>query len=103
MALGALELIAVVVAAGLAGLSHLIVALVMRASGKRCPRRVLLAYGFPVCFAVGGLLTPPDPLSLLFVAVPCLILYAVVATLWIVVGVRQLKPMREQPAAGDAS
>lgn len=103
MALGALELIGVVAAAALAGLSHLIVALVMRARGQRCPRRVLLVYGIPVCFAVGGLATAPDLLSQLFVTVPCLILYAVLATLWIVVGARRQKPMGEQPAASDAS
>ncbi|MBE0534384.1 MAG: hypothetical protein IH624_01855 [Phycisphaerae bacterium] len=47
-------------------------------------------YGIPAIFLAGALMTPPDLLSMLIVAMPVSLLYLVVIAVWILRRQRQL-------------
>lgn len=63
--------------------THVIIAVSWRKKGNRGDYRGFLVYGVPVCFAIALILTPPDPLSMLLVAIPCSLVYGFFAVMWI--------------------
>lgn len=83
MPVGLIELVLFVFVFILALIAHVIIAMLVLEKGHRGGSRGFLLYGFPVCFAIGLILTPPDPLSMLLVAIPCSLVYGFIAVMWI--------------------
>jgi hypothetical protein len=83
MSVGTIELVLFVFVFILALGAHVIIAMPGREKEHKGVYRGFLVYGVPVCFAIGLLLTPPDPLSMLLVAIPCSLLYGFFALMWI--------------------
>ncbi len=86
---GIFELVAVALVAVFAGLAHLTAALLSNAAGKRQSRWFLVVYGIVACFAIAAIITPPDLLSTIVVAVPFSVLYAVVVCVLVLLNRRQ--------------
>ena len=80
--LGGVEIVVLGLVVGAAGLAHLVAALSMVSSKRKCPRWLFAVYGIPVCFAIASIITPPDVLSSLAVGVPLALLYAAVVCAW---------------------
>ncbi|NIP32749.1 MAG: hypothetical protein GWN67_12140 [Phycisphaerae bacterium] len=83
MSVGTIELVLFVFVFILALGAHVIIARLVLEKGRRGDYRVFLVYGVPVCFAMGRILTPPDLLSMLLVAIPCSMVYGLFAVMWI--------------------
>lgn len=82
MSIGPLELALFGATVILALAAHLIIARLSRGTGQQARYRVFLIYGIPVFFAAAAILTPPDIISMLWVAVLCSLVYGVVAATW---------------------
>lgn len=83
MSVGPIELILFVAIVILALAAHVIIVVLGREKEHGAGHRGLLVYGVPVCFATAAILTPPDLLSMLLVAVPCSLVYGAVVVTWI--------------------
>ncbi len=83
MSVGTIELVLFVFVFILALGVHVIITLLGREKGHREGYRGFLVYGIPVCFAMGLILTPPDPLSMLLIAVPGSLVYGFFVVMWI--------------------
>lgn len=83
MSVGPIELAMFVFVFVLALGAHVIIAMSGRKKENRGDYRGFLVYGVPACFAMGLILTPPDLLSMLLVAIPCSLIYGFVALIWI--------------------
>ena len=83
MSVGSIELIMFVAVVVFALGAHVIIALLGREKEYGGGRRKFLVYGVPVCFAIAAILTPPDLLSMLLVAVPCSLVYGAITVVWI--------------------
>ena len=79
MALGLIEIILITMAWFFIATCHLVVFILMRLSNRKLPWKFLLIYGIPICATLGCVLTPPDIISSLTIAVPCIILFAVIS------------------------
>jgi Sec-independent protein secretion pathway component TatC len=66
----------------LAVVVHIVIMLAGRHGPDTARHRAWLVYGIPVCWAAAAILTPPDPLTMLAVAVPCSLLYGVPVLIW---------------------
>ena len=87
MSVGFIEVLMVCAAVVFSLLAHLLVAVVWRS--RRWQRRILLAYGLPLCFVIGALTTPPDPLSTIMVAGACVLIYGIAAATVLLLAGRQ--------------
>ncbi|MHC4692650.1 MAG: hypothetical protein ACYS67_07905 [Planctomycetota bacterium] len=83
MSVGTIELVLFVFVFILALVAHVIIAMPGRGKEHIRDHRGFLVYGVPVCFAMGLILTPPDPLSMLLVAIPCSLVFGFFAVIWI--------------------
>jgi len=83
MSVGPIELVLFVFVFSLALGAHVIISMLVREKEHKGVYRGFLVYGVPVCFAIALILTPPDPLSMLLVAIPCSLVYGFVAVIWI--------------------
>lgn len=83
MSVGPIELVLFVFVFILALSVHVIIAMLVLEKGQRGDYRGFLVYGVPVCFAMGLILTPPDPLSMLLIAVPGSLVYGFFVFMWI--------------------
>jgi hypothetical protein len=83
MLVGPIELVLFVAVAIFALGAHVIIALLGREKERGGGRRGFFVYGVPVCFAMAAILTPPDLLSMLLVAVPCSLVYGAITVVWI--------------------
>jgi hypothetical protein len=83
MSVGPIELVVFVALVILALGAHIIIALLARDKEKVRVRRGFFVYGIPVCFAIAAILSPPDSLSMLVVALPCSLVYGAVTFIWI--------------------
>lgn len=83
MSVGPIELVVFVAVVILALGAHVIIALLAREKERGRGRRGFFVYGIPVCFAIAAILTPPDLLSMLVVAIPCSLVYGAVTVIWI--------------------
>jgi hypothetical protein len=83
MSVGALELALFVGIVILAIAAHVIFFLVGREKRYKGRYQGALVYGVPVCFGAAGILTPPDVLSMLLVAVPCSLVYGAAVVIWL--------------------
>ena len=83
MSVGAVELVLFVGIAILAIAAHVIVFLLGGEKGHKGRHQGALVYGVAVCFAAAAILTPPDVLSMLLVAVPCSLIYGVGVVVWL--------------------
>lgn len=92
MSAGTIELVLFVFVFILALVAHVIIAMLVLEKGRRGIYRGFLVYGVPVCFAMGLILTPPDPLSMLLVAIPCSLVYGFFAVIWILRRTRACPP-----------
>lgn len=92
MSVGTIELVLFVFVFILTLVAHVIIAMSGRKKENRVEYRGFLVYGVPVCFAMGLILTPPDPLSMLLVAVPCSLVYGIFAVIWILRRTRTYLP-----------
>lgn len=82
MSIGPLELALFGATLILALAVHLIIARLGRDRGQRLRYRAFLIYGVPLCFAAAAILTPPDIISMLLIALPCSLVYGIVAAIW---------------------
>jgi Sec-independent protein secretion pathway component TatC len=83
MLVGTIELVLFLFVFILALVAHMIIAMLVLEKSRRWDYRGFLVYGVPVCFAMGLILTPPDPLSMLLIAVPCSLVCGFFAVVWI--------------------
>lgn len=79
MSIGPFEIAFIAISWSLVALLHLAAHLVTRKANQRLPRILLLLYGIPACHTIACLLTPPDLISSLTVAVPCIALYILIS------------------------
>lgn len=86
---GIFEIVAIPVVAVFAGLLHLTAALLSNATGRKQSRWFFAVYGIVACFAIAAIITPPDLLSTIVVAIPFSALYAVVVYVRILLNRRQ--------------
>jgi len=94
VAIGSLEILfCVFVAAVAAGLYWLLVVLLGRSGSNAVRRDGLVLFGLPVLCVVAAALTPPDMVSLMFLAIPLCGLYSLVVGIWLLI--RYRKPRRE--------
>lgn len=84
-----LEIVAISVVAVSAGLMHLTAFLLSNATGRWQSRWFFAVYGFVACFAIAAIITPPDLISTIVVALTCSDLYAVVVCVLILLNKRQ--------------
>ena len=78
MSLGPIEIAIMASTWGFIAIGHFAAFLIMQKDRQKLPKQLFLMYGIPVCFTIGSVLTPPDPLSSIVIAVPCLILFAAI-------------------------
>ena len=97
MSVGPVELVQFVVMVILALAAHVVILLLAPEKGHKEKYRGFLVYGVPLCFAAAAILTPPDLLSMLLVAVPCSLVYGAIAAVWI------LRRTHARPQGSDAS
>jgi hypothetical protein len=83
MSVGAVELVLFGAIAVLAVAAHVIVTVLGREKGHKGRYQGALVYGVAVCFGAAAILTPPDVLSMLLVAVPCSLIYGVAVAVWL--------------------
>ena len=94
MAVGSFEILfCVLVAALVAGLYWLLIVLLGRGGSTAVRRDGLVLFGLPVLCAVAAALTPPDMVSLMFLAIPLCALYGLAVGIWLII--RYRKPRRE--------
>jgi len=84
--MGSLELIVVAIQTLFFVIIHALLRILTR--NRSIP--IAAFYGFPAIFLLGALLTPPDVLSLLVVAIPASLLYLAVISVWILRRQKQL-------------
>lgn len=92
MSIGPIELVLLLAVVILALVAHVIIAMPGREKEHRRGYRGFLVYGVPVCFAIGLILTPPDLLSMLLVAIPCSLVYGIFAVILILRSTRACLP-----------
>ena len=92
MSVGPIELALFFAVVILALIAHVIIAMSGRKKEHRGGYRGFLVYGVPVCFAMGLILTPPDLLSMLLVAVPFSLVYGFLAVILILRRTRACLP-----------
>ena len=78
MALGIIEIILITSIWTFTAICHLIAFLVMKTNNQKLPKKIFIIYGIPASFKIGSVLSPPDLLSSIIIAVLCLILYAAI-------------------------
>ena len=84
MSIGGLEIVVtLIVGAGALG-GHLVGLLVLSKS-NRWRRRIAVIWGWPLCFAVAAVMTPPDVISLLILAIGAGAVYGVIVGVWLLV------------------
>ena len=83
MSVGPIELFLFVAVLILALVAHVIIVMLGREKEHGGGYRGFLVYGVGLCFAAAAILTPPDLLSMLVVAVPCSLVYGIVTVMWI--------------------
>jgi Sec-independent protein secretion pathway component TatC len=92
MSVGPIELVLLVFVFILALGAHVIIAMPGWKKEHRRDHRGFLVYGFPICFAIALILTPPDPLSMLLIAIPCSLAYGFLVVMWILRRARACPP-----------
>ena len=92
MSVGPIELVLFCAVVVLALGSHVIIAMSGRKKEHRGGCRGLLVYGVPICFTIALILTPPDLLSMLLVAIPCSLIYGIFVVIWILRRTRACLP-----------
>jgi len=92
MSVGPIELVLFVSVFILALGAHVIIAMLVLEKEHRGDYRGFLVYGVPVCFALGLILTPPDLLSMLLVAIPCSLVYGIFTVILILRRARACLP-----------
>ena len=75
MSLGPIEIVLMASTWSFVAIVHFVSFIILQKKHQKMPKTLLLIYGIPVCYSIGCLLTPPDIISSLTIAVPCLILY----------------------------
>jgi hypothetical protein len=98
MHLGLFEWILVAVSWGFFACIHFFVFLLMQKEHQKIPRVFYLVYGIPACHTIGCLLTPPDLISSLTVAIPCILLYTGICACSVLLINRCAKKCCEQAA-----
>ena len=78
MNFGIIEIAVIAVSWSFFALIHFVVARQIRKDNQKAPPKLLLMYGIPTCYTIGCLLTPPDLISSLTIAIPSVVLYAVI-------------------------
>jgi hypothetical protein len=78
MSIGSVEILIMASSWSFIALGHFVAFLVVQKDNQKLPKQLFLMYGIPLCFTIGSVLTPPDPLSSIVIAVPCLILFAAI-------------------------
>jgi len=101
MRLGLFEIAIMAVSWILIAFVHFVVRLAMQKDNQKMPKTLLLIYGIPVCYTIGCLITPPDIISSLEIAVPCLILYAAICGCSLLLINHSAKNCCEHVAAGN--
>ena len=92
MSVGPIELVLLFAVFILALVAHVIIAMSEREKEHRRVCQGFLVYGVPICFAIALILTPPDLLSMLLVAIPCSLFYGFFAVMWILRRTRACLP-----------
>jgi len=77
MSIGSLEITFMAISWSIVALLHLAAHLVTRKNSQKLPKPLLLLYGLPACHTIACILTPPDLISSIILALPCIALYAV--------------------------
>ncbi|MHC4643202.1 MAG: hypothetical protein ACYS32_16280 [Planctomycetota bacterium] len=81
MSVGPIELVLFVAVLILALVAHVIIIILGRKKEYGGSYRGFLVYGVSLCFAAAAILTPPDLLSMLVVAVPSSLVYGIVTVM----------------------
>jgi hypothetical protein len=90
VAIGSLEILfCALVAAGALGVYCLLVMLLGRGAAKGLRKDGLAVFGLFVLCAIAAVLTPPDMVTLLMLAIPLCVLYSVGATVWLLIRYRR--------------
>jgi len=98
MRIGLFEIAFMAISWGFVASLHLAVFLITRRNNQKLPRMLLLLYGIPACQTIACLLTPPDLISSLTVAAPCIILYIIISACALLLARHLSKRKREHPA-----
>ncbi len=101
MSTGSLEILfCVLVAVGALGVYGLLVVLLGRGGAKAVRKDGLVLFGLPVLCIIAAVLTPPDMVTMLMLAIPLGALYSLVMVVWLVI--RHRKQLGAGPDVQDS-
>ena len=98
MSIGTIEITFMIISWSTVALLHLAAHLVTRKNTQKLPKILLLLYGIPACHTIACLLTPPDLISSIVLALPCIILYIVLSVCALLLTRHLSRRSHEHPA-----